>query len=240
LTRANRVAKVGEFFRDMKIERTMKTYLSLLAFVCSALILSGCAGGVRDTSRTFRTVVIDAGHGGHDSGATSRAGGAEKNATLDVALMLNDKLRAAGFRTVMTRTDDTFIPLDTRAAISNGQNNAIFVSIHFNDSPRRGIRGVETYYNSRLAIPLAEKIERSLSALSPYRGVMHANFRVLRKNIFPAVLVECGFLSNPGEGSRCANASYQQAIAERLAEGITAQRGERSPEPEPPSVAVTR
>ena len=215
----------------------MKTFLPLLASVCCALYLSGCAGAVRDTSRTFRTVVIDAGHGGHDSGATSRAGGAEKNATIRVAQHLEEKLRAAGFRTVMTRTDNTFIPLDARAAISNRQNNSIFVSIHFNDSPKRGIRGVETYYNSRVAILLAEKIEQSISELSPGRGVKHANFRVLRKNHFPAVLVECGFLSNPGEGSRCASAGYQDAIAARLAEGITAQRGGRNPQQEPSPIA---
>src|SRR5438132_4457983 len=194
----------------------MKTVHSLLAFVCGAafvLLLSGCAGGVADTSRTFHTVVIDAGHGGHDSGTTSRAGGREKDATLEVALRLNEKLRAAGFHTVLTRDADYFVPLDERASISNRQNNAIFVSIHFNDSPKRRISGIETYYNSSSAIPIAEKIEEALAALSPGRGVKHANFRVLRKNRFPAVLVECGFLSNPREGSRCASTGYREALA---------------------------
>src|SRR5207302_6258707 len=188
-------------------------FCSLFAFVCCAVLLGGCAANVRDTSRTFRTVVIDAGHGGHDSGTTSRAGGAEKNATLEVALRLNEKLRATGFRTVMTRTGNYFVPLETRAAISNSQNNAIFVSIHFNDSPKRRIRGVETYYNSTAALPIAEKIQQSLSVLSEDRGVHHANFRVLRKNQFPAVLVECGFLSNRSEGSRCASSGYREALA---------------------------
>src|SRR5438067_4613461 len=166
----------------------MKTFCSLLAFVSCAVLLVGCATNVRDTSRTFRTVVIDAGHGGHDSGTTSRAGGAEKTATLEVALRLDEKLRADGFRTVLTRTGDYFVPLDTRAAISNSQNNAIFVSIHFNDSPKHGVRGIETYYNSPYALPLAEKIQQSLAVLSESRGVHHANYRVLRKNRFPAVL----------------------------------------------------
>lgn len=218
----------------------MKTYLRLPASVCCALYLCGCAGGVRDTSHTFHTVVIDAGHGGRDSGAASRAGGAEKNATIRVARLLEEKLRAAGFHTVMTREDDTYVPLETRAAISNRQRNAIFVSIHFNDSPNRGIRGVETYYCSRVAVPLAEKIECSLAELAPRRGVLRANFRVLRKNRFPAVLAECGYLSNPREGSRCANAAYQQALAARLAEGITAQRGWRNPQPEQPPIAPAR
>src|SRR5438067_1138894 len=194
----------------------MKTFCSLLAFVSCAVLLVGCAANVRDTSRTFRTVIIDAGHGGHDSGTTSRAGGAEKNATLEVARRLNEKLRAAGFRTVMTRTGDYFVPLNDRAEISNHQNNAIFVSIHFNDSPKRRIRGVETYYNSAAALPIAEKIQQNLCALSEDRGVHHANYRVLRKNRFPAVLVECGFLSNRNEGSRCASPGYREAIASQL------------------------
>src|SRR4051812_19180872 len=84
----------------------------LLAMAAIIFTLSGCAGGVHDTSRTFHTVVIDAGHGGHDSGATTRYGGREKDSTLDVVRRLEPKLQAAGFHTVMTRNSDRFIPLD--------------------------------------------------------------------------------------------------------------------------------
>ena len=77
---------------------------------------------VKDTTRTFTTVVVDAGHGGKDNGAFRRYGGAEKEATLDVATRLARKLRESQFRTVMTRSSDVFIPLDERAAISNRQS----------------------------------------------------------------------------------------------------------------------
>jgi N-acetylmuramoyl-L-alanine amidase len=206
----------------MRPRFNMTKSLSLLLPL--ALFLTGCATGVRDTSRTFRTVVIDAGHGGRDSGATSRRGGAEKNDTLDVAQRLEPKLRAEGFRTVMTRKGDYFVELNNRAAISNAQKNAIFISIHFNDSPRRRIRGIETYYNASCAIPLARALEQSLAPLSPPRGVMHANFRVLRLNTYPAVLVECGFLSNPREASRCSSPQFREAVASRLAGAIAALR----------------
>src|SRR6187549_3647554 len=75
-------------------------------------LLTGCetTTRVKDTSRTFKTVVIDAGHGGHDLGTTSRWGGQEKNAALDVARRLEPRLRSAGFKTVMTRNGDYFIP----------------------------------------------------------------------------------------------------------------------------------
>jgi N-acetylmuramoyl-L-alanine amidase len=79
----------------------------------------------------------------------------EKVVTLDVAQRLERKLRESQLKTVMTRSSDTFIPLDQRVSIENSQKNAIFVSIHFNDSRRRGIRGFETYYNSGVSLDLA-------------------------------------------------------------------------------------
>ncbi|HLW36201.1 MAG TPA: N-acetylmuramoyl-L-alanine amidase, partial [Chthoniobacterales bacterium] len=160
----------------------------ILILGCSAL-LGACATGPRfeevatkDTSKTFDTVVVDAGHGGKDNGAYRKFGGAEKLATLDVAERLSHKLRASGVRTVMTRSSDVFIPLEERVAIENAQNNCIFVSIHFNDSRRRGIRGFETYYHSPSAIELANRIQTKLLTIprSANRGVHHANFRVLR------------------------------------------------------------
>lgn len=199
----------------------MKTICLLVPLV---LFLAGCATPVRDTSHSFHTVIIDAGHGGKDSGAHSRRGGMEKTATLDVALRLEPKLRAAGFNTVMTRRGDYFVELNDRAALSNAQRNAIFLSIHFNDSSRHAIYGIETYYHSAAALPLAERVERSLGQLAPARGVIHANFRVLRLNQYPAILVECGFLSNPREATRCATPQYHEALAERLAAAIIAQR----------------
>ena len=127
--------------------------ISLFLLALAACVLLTSCGRVQVSAsktrrRTFTTVVVDAGHGGRDNGAFRRYGGAEKTATLDVATRLAGKLRESQFRTVMTRSSDIFVPLDERAAISNRQKNAIFVSIHFNDSRRRGIRGIETYYHS--------------------------------------------------------------------------------------------
>ena len=201
----------------------MLRVLSLLLVVCW---MTGCAGRVKDTSRTFTCVVIDAGHGGRDSGATSRWGGREKDHALNVAMRLRPRLESAGFRTVMTRRDDTFIPLDRRAAISNRQDNTIFVSIHFNHSPKRAVRGTEVYYHSRCSARVAQNILNQITALpgTVNRGVRTANFRVLRKAEYPAVLVECGYLSNPGEGSRCASGAWHERFAEAIARGIIIQR----------------
>lgn len=191
--------------------------------------LSGCAApvSVRDTTRSFGTVVIDAGHGGYDDGAKSRWGGREKYHTLDVARQLESRLGAAGLKTVMTRRSDTFVQLEERAAISNRQHNALFVSIHFNDSRRRAIHGTEVYYKAAVSQPVARRILEKIVALpgaSP-RFVKASNFRVLRLNHYPAVLVECGYLSNPREGARCATPGYRTRLAQAIAEALIEQRG---------------
>src|SRR5438093_1404833 len=192
-------------------------------------LLTACATApkaAKNTGKTFTTVVVDAGHGGKDNGAYRRFGGAEKIATLDVAQRLDRKLRESEIKTVMTRSSDVFISLDQRVAIENSQKNAIFVSIHFNDSRRRGIHGFDTYYQSGDSFDLAYRIQSKLMTIphSANRGVHTANFRVLRLAKYPAVLVECGFLSNRLEGGEARDAEYRETLADRIAEAVVEQR----------------
>ena len=203
-------------------------FRALLSAACALLASCGTVSHtqVKDTSRTFKTVVVDAGHGGKDNGAVRRFGGAEKDATLDVALRLAQKLRASDFKTVLTRSSDVFVDLDDRVRISNRQSNAIFVSVHFNDSRRRGIRGFETYYHSPSARDLAYRIQQNLLTIpnSSNRGVKTGNFRVLRNAAYPAVLVECGFLSNRSEGAGARSADRRDELANKIAQAIVAAR----------------
>jgi len=204
----------------------------LLLIICSGF-LAACATGpgpsevvTKDTSKSFGTVVVDAGHGGKDNGAYRKFGGAEKMATLDVAKRLARKLRGSDLKVVMTRSSDVFIPLEERVAIENAQKNSIFVSVHFNDSRRRGIRGFETYYHSANSIDLANRIQSKLMTIprSANRGVHRANFRVLRLAKYPAVLVECGFLSNRLEGGEARDSEYREELADKIAAAIIEQR----------------
>lgn len=212
------------------MENRMLGALRCLLLGAALFALASCGTvqttAVKNTTRTFGTVVVDAGHGGKDNGAFRRYGPAEKHANLDVALRLARKLRESQFRTVMTRSTDVFIPLDERAAIGRRQKNSIFVSVHFNDTRRRGIRGFETYYHSPVAYPLAQRIQNRLLTIrgAVNRGVHHANFRVLRKASYPSVLVECGFLSNRSEGAEAASASYRELLADKIAEAIVEER----------------
>src|SRR6266566_6434673 len=196
-----------------------------------ALFLAGCKtvppqAQLKNTSHTFTSIVVDAGHGGRDSGAYRRSGPPEKVVTLDVATRLSRKLRDSQINVVMTRTNDVFIPLDTRVDIENSTPNSIFVSIHFNDSRRRGVKGFETYYHSPYAAELAQNIQSRLCSLNGAvnRGVHTADFRVVRKADYPAVLVECGYLSNRSEGREARDGSYRDLLADKIAQAIVEQR----------------
>jgi N-acetylmuramoyl-L-alanine amidase len=170
------------------------------------------------------TIVIDAGHGGFDRGGIPGQRVAEKMMTLDVALRLRSVLNANGYRVVMTRDTDVFLPLGTRVAIANSYRNALFICIHFNSARRMGANGIETYFYSRGSLPLASAIHYYVARGAPTsnRGVRRRGFYVLRRTTVPSVLVECGFLTNPNEAQYAQTSSYRQQLAEEIARGIRA------------------
>ena len=177
---------------------------------------------VPEGDRPSTTVVIDAGHGGFDRGGIPGQRVPEKTMTLDVAQQLKAVLTAYGYRVVMTRDSDVFVPLGTRVAIANSYPDAIFVCIHFNAAPRRSANGIETYFYSSQSLPLASAIHYYVAggAPTPNRGVRRRGFYVLRKTTIPAVLVECGFLTNAGEAQYAQSSAYQQKLAEEIGRGI--------------------
>src|SRR5947208_5698341 len=192
-----------------------------------ALLACGSSYAAR-TSRTsessgsLTTVVIDAGHGGHDRGGIPGQRIAEKDMTLDVALRLRNVLSASGYRVAMTRSTDVFVPLGGRVAIANSYRNAVFVCIHFNATGRNGASGIETYFYNRESLPLASAIHHYVTGGAPSenRGVRRRGYYVLRKTAIPAVLVECGFLTNPTEAAYAQSAGYRQKLADEIAAGI--------------------
>ena len=172
-----------------------------------------------------RTIVVDAGHGGYDRGGVPGQRITEKDKTLDVAQRLKRILQAQGYRVVMTRDSDVFIPLGTRCAIANNYRGASFVSIHFNCASRAGANGIETYYYRSDSSSLAASIHRNVVSISPSenRGIRRRGFYVLRRTAIPSVLVECGFLTNPTEGRLALSPDYRQRLAEQIARGINRQ-----------------
>ena len=137
--------------------------------------------------REFSTVVIDAGHGGFDRGGVPGQRVPEKIVALDVAQRLEKRLRQAGYRVVMTRDSDVFVPLGVRARIANSYRDAIFVCIHFNSAARVGANGIETYYYGINSAALAANIHRQVvsGTTGDNRGICRRGYYVLRGLPFP-------------------------------------------------------
>src|SRR5437762_12145870 len=194
----------------------MNRYRLTLFAIASLVALTASAFG------QSRTIIIDPGLGGHDRGGVPGQRISEKDKCLDVGLRLRRLLQASGYRVIMTRDTDVFIPLPTRVAIANAHPGATFVSIHFNCASRAGANGIETYYYRSDSASLAQSIHRNVVSGAPTenRGIRRRGFYVLRRTSIPSVLVECGFLTNPTEGRLALTGDYRQRLAEQIARGI--------------------
>ncbi|MEN8846833.1 MAG: N-acetylmuramoyl-L-alanine amidase [Akkermansiaceae bacterium] len=170
---------------------------------------------------SFKTVVIDAGHGGRDNGGTYGKV-YEKWLALDTALRVEKKLKGKGFRTVMTRRSDQFISLSGRAKLGNRYANSIFISIHYNSTWKSNVSGLETFYCSPASKPLADAVQRGMlnRVKSVNRGVKYARYYVIRHSRNPAILVEGGFVSNSRERGRTKEGWYREAIADGIVDGV--------------------
>ncbi len=196
----------------------------------------------------FHTVVIDAGHGGQDMGASS-VSGYEKSYTLDVIADLKKALEARGLKVILTRANDSYLSLEQRAQIANDTADAVFLSVHFNSEPNgRAANGFEVYamtprgaastgdfmvtadqfkpmpgneYDDA-SFALANSVQNSLLGQMPEgdRGVRRARFAVLRLVHAPAILVEGGFLTNGPDGSKINDSAWRQKLAVALADGV--------------------
>ncbi len=187
----------------------------------------------KPTSKKREVIIVDAGHGGKDCGAVSkRESYEEKELTLATALMIRNCLNQLGYKTIMTRDQDIFIPLSTRAEIANANQADLFVSIHYNYSASPDAKGVEVYYYKEGKTPPSPRIAKSKALSSEVlkkvvsntgatsRGVKEANFAVVRETEMPAILVEAGFLSNPQEKAQVKDPQYQRKIAWGIAKGV--------------------
>lgn len=188
-----------------------------------------------------RTIVIDPGHGGADGGAVGYSGSIEKDLNLDISLKLRDLLRSCGFRVVMTREDDRSIhdegaesigaqkrsDLYNRLDIYNEDPTAIVISIHLNKYEDMSCKGAQIFYstNQEASKELAQSIQ------SAFVGTLQSgNKREIKpaeSNLFllfhsevPAILCECGFVSNPEEEALLMNEEYRSKVAFVIMTGL--------------------
>ena len=179
------------------------------------------------------TVCVDPGHGGYDGGAYGASGRAEKEINLAVARQLADALEERGARVILTRDTDTALAdegperkrRDLQARVDAAAEADIFLSIHMNEYRTAAESGPQVFYRqgqagSRL---LAGFLQQSMNAaLSPARprSAHTGEYYLLEHLQIPAVLVECGFLSNPAEEQKLLTPDYQRRVAESIAEGV--------------------
>ncbi|MFD0893504.1 N-acetylmuramoyl-L-alanine amidase [Luteolibacter ambystomatis] len=209
----------------------------------------------------FRTVILDAGHGGKDNGATNPLG-TEAGYTLMVASKVKTMLEAKGFKVVMTRNSDVYLSLQERVNVANAvKENAIYISIHFN-SGGRAARGIETFAlspqgvahygkglkssdysmfngnehdsaNIALATAAHGSVLRRLGTNTFDRGIKRARWSVLSGVLHPAILVECGFVTHPYEARLIENDDYRTAVAAGLVDAVVKYRYAVSQKPAP-------
>lgn len=182
-------------------------------------------GHLLDYFRFYRAdIVLDAGHGGKDPGAIVEDV-TEKEITLSIALKTRELLENSGYKVAMTRTDDSFLSLDDRAAYANRKNAKLFISIHCNSSEDGAGGGIETFYSEykeESAKNPAELIQHSMieQTAAKDREVKTANYTVLVRTKMPSVLVETGFLTNETERALLSEDDYQEKIAQGITDGI--------------------
>ena len=217
--------------------------------LCGAFVLCGVL--TREVRPVFRpegipeapVIVIDAGHGGEDGGAVAADGTVESGINLAIAQDLDALLRFLGCETKMTRTEDAAIysegaqtlrekkssDLRNRAALVNETPNAVLLSIHQNSLPAsRRVHGAQAFHaRTEGSEALAESVQLALNAaVNPgnekSQKVIDKSVYLMKSIHCPAVLVECGFLSNAEEAARLCETDYQRKLAVTVAAGFLA------------------
>jgi len=202
----------------------------------------------KHSGKTIRMVALNAGHGGKDPG-NMEGNRKEKVYTLALAKEISTRLRAAGLKVAMLRSDDTFLPLESRAAAANRLGADLYVSLHFNAYEGPGehrVRGVETYCltpagasssndtghhgggwnpgnaQDRENITLAHQVHRTILEQTdlPDRAVRRARFKELTLLRMPGILVESGYMTHGSDARFIYGTKTREQLAEAIAEGI--------------------
>ncbi len=212
------VTQSGDWFQ-IKLANGQTGYIA--GWLVSA---DGTSNVVKGNELVNKVIVVDPGHGGNDNGATgSSYATLEKNINLDVALLLRNKLEAAGAKVIMTRSDDRTLTLQGRVDVAVQNNADVFVSIHHNTHPNTATNGtIVFYYNEGNSSKLASLVETEVVAATKYNNMQSrfGNYYVLRENPVVSILAEIGFISNPNEELMVRSPKQQDLAAEGIYKGL--------------------
>ena len=171
-------------------------------------------------------VYIDVGHGGTDSGYKTKDGVTEKDLDLQISKLVSSRLSSQGdISVILSRNTDTNLSNSERVEDANKQNADIFISIHMTGNDDPTAQGVQTFYRvgaNDASDEFATLVQKSVVAYVNLkdRGAMPFTFDVLKDNNMPAILIQCGFLSNPEEEKKLIDPKFQKDLAEGIAQGI--------------------
>jgi len=187
---------------------------------------------VGDGKLAGKVVVVDAGHGGQDSGAKAPGGGVlEKDLNLAMALEIADQLTRQGADVILTRASDVFLPLRERSEIANRANASFFISVHVNSNRVANSRSGTTVFHHKddpIGQLLADCIQREIGGTSglPNLGtwsdgkIYASGFAVLRYAKMPAVLLELGFINHATDLRRIRTDDFRKRVASAVVEGL--------------------
>lgn len=170
-----------------------------------------------------KVIVLDPGHGGNDGGTTGILGTQEKFLTLKTALLLKKQLEEKGATVILTRSNDSYVPLSDRTFFSNQFRCDAYISLHYDSFDNKNANGITVfYYNQSSGKSLAANLHSYFLTASGLnnRNIQFGNLQVLRDNEQPAVLIELGFLSNEQEEKQVQTDNYQQSVSQAIINGV--------------------
>lgn len=232
------------------MKKTVFIYVAAILIASICLVLAAVGFGslnppkALNTSadgQTYTTVIIDAGHGGEDGGASSKSGLVEKNINLELAFIMKEKLEAQGVKVILTRDEDKLLydrsvdfhgrkkklDMAARLEIINNTEDCIFISLHMNAFSDPRYSGLQVWYSDQNpdSQKLADTIQGNIKTnLQPNNNrktkSAGTSIYLLSNSSCPAVLVECGFLSNIDEAKLFEDAEYKDALASQLCDSV--------------------
>lgn len=236
-------SKIGNRVKNKKLIGILSVII--LCFMAMAMINVNNAittyKALEDKETGEKVILIDAGHGGIDGGASSKDGTPEKDINLNIGILLGANLKSMGYKVEYTRTEDVGLytegksirekkieDLSNRAKLKKDTNCDVFVSIHLNTFPQSSCKGAQVWYSNCegskelgtiVQSTLKEKLDPNNNREAKAAGTQ---YKVLRENdIIPGIIVECGFLSNPEESEMLKTEEYQMKIANAISEAIS-------------------
>lgn len=221
----------------MKKSILLMIFILVLFLSFIPVIMGEYRSNIGGESEQQLTIILDAGHGGKDGGASSASGIVEKDIVLAVTKKVEDYLKLQGFNVVLTRDGDYDLAatdakkrkqqdLNKRVQIMNENSNAIAISIHANAIANSKWTGAQTFYdpkkveNKKLATAIMTSMKSNLEGTTTREPKSISSLFILKNSNVPSTLVEIGFLSNPSEAELLNTESYQDQVAYSIYEGI--------------------